>query len=200
MSAIELPTIPAALAWEVAPQAWHIDADAVLHVTAGGETDYFIDPQDGSAKQNAPRLMFTPDARFTLSARIDVGFEATYDAGALLIYAHPTCWAKICFEFSPQQQPMIVSVVTNTRSDDCNAAVLTSNTTYLRITKLGDAFAFHYSLDGSQWPLVRYFTLAQSHDVRIGFVAQAPTGTACTVRFSEITYAPRPVQNIRSGE
>jgi hypothetical protein len=35
---------------------------------------------------------------------------------------HDALWAKLCFELSPQHQPMIVSVVTWGTSGDCNAA------------------------------------------------------------------------------
>jgi hypothetical protein len=95
---------------------------------------------------------------------------------------------------------MVVSVVTNTYSDDCNSVVIPRNEVFLRIARLGQAFAFHYSEDGKYWNLVRHFTLHRATDVRIGFVSQAPTGPTCTAYFSEIAYAPRSVKDIRSGE
>lgn len=194
-----LPSIPHPLAWEGEPRGAHIDADHMLQITAGAKTDFFIDPAGTVEQHNAPRLMFAPDQQFTLSARVGVQFVSTYDAGVLFIYANPTCWAKLCFEFSPQQQPMIVSVVTNGRSDDCNSAVVSVPQPYLRVTKLGAAFAFHYSTDRSYWQLVRYFALDQPHDIRAGFLAQAPTGDACTATFSDVAYTAQAVQDIRSG-
>ncbi|HEU5011158.1 MAG TPA: DUF1349 domain-containing protein, partial [Roseiflexaceae bacterium] len=65
--------------------------------------------------------------------------------------------------------------------------------------KLGAAFAFHYSTDRSYWQLVRYFALDQPHDIRAGFLAQAPTGDACTATFSDVAYTAQAVQDIRSG-
>src|SRR6266545_4520505 len=140
-----------------------------------------------------------PVRHFTLSAHVTVAFQATYDAGVLLIYQHETAWAKLCCEYSPQHQPMIVSVVTNGRSDDANAVVLDQGRAFLRVTGLGDAFAFHYSLDGSTWQLVRYFALPQPDHVQVGFSVQAPTGSGCQADFAHIHYVAASVSDIRSG-
>ena len=198
MPSITIPTLPRPLAWEREPQSWRL-ADGTLELTAGSRSDYFIDPEAGTATANAPALLFAPDPHFTLSARVGVDFAAMYDAGVLMLYAGPTSWAKLCFELSPQHQPTIVSVVTNTRSDDCNGPAATTPEVLLRITGLGQAFAFHYSTDGGQWQLVRYFALAETANLRVGFEAQSPTGHACTARFSEIAYRAEAVADIRSG-
>ena len=58
-------------------------------------------------------------------------------------------WAKLCFEYSPQREPMVVSVVTRGLSDDCNSFVVDGATVWLRIARVGSAFAFHASTDGA---------------------------------------------------
>jgi regulation of enolase protein 1 (concanavalin A-like superfamily) len=196
---VSIPALPAALTWDGAPATSTITADDALTITAPGATDLFRDPQGQSIQHNAPRLLFLPHTQFTLSARVTVDFQTTYDAGVLLLYVHDTVWAKLCFELSPQHQPMIVSVVTNDRSDDCNSVVLDRHDAYLRITSLGNAFAFHYSLDSAMWRLVRYFALPDTAGARAGFAAQSPTGTTCRVTFDTIRYAPSSVSDIRSG-
>jgi hypothetical protein len=134
-----------------------------------------------------------------------VDFASTYDAGALLIWADENHWGKLCFEYSPRAQPMVVSVVTNTWSDDCNSVILPRRDVYLRVARQGNAFAFHYSEDGRYWHLVRHFTLHEEtrflreSGFLAGFVSQSPTGASCTATFTEIAYAPRAVEGIRSG-
>jgi hypothetical protein len=77
------------------------------------------------AKGNAPAALFLPpDQDFSLRVRVTVDFGATYDAGVLCVYAQDQTWANLCFEYSPQNQPMIVSVVTRGASDDCNSVVV----------------------------------------------------------------------------
>ncbi len=95
---------------------------------------------------------------------------------------------------------MIVSVVTNGVSDDCNSVPLARNDIYLRVTRLGEAFAFHYSEDGTYWHLVRHFALHQATNLRAGFSSQSPTGSGCRAAFDAIQYRPEPVKNLRSGE
>lgn len=200
MQTVELPSIPGPLEWVGTPVEWQVANDQALHITAGAQTDLFIDPQGSVQQHSSPRLVFEPGEHFTLSARVQVNFNSTFDAGVLLLYVDDTHWAKLCFEYSPQQQPMIVSVVTHGVSDDCNSVALDTNTVYLRITKLERAFAFHYSEDGQKWPLVRYFALPKTARLVAGFSSQSPTGTACRAIFDRIAYRPESVGDIRSGE
>jgi uncharacterized protein len=136
---------------------------------------------------------------FLLSARVTVGFAATYDAGVLLLYAGEREWGKLCFEYSPQRQPMVVSVVTRGLSDDCNSFVVEGDQVWLRVARLGRAFAFHASTDGTFWHFVRHFTLDAEETIAVGFSAQSPTGEACTATFDEIRYAPERLHDLRSG-
>lgn len=48
--------------------------------------------------------------------------------------------------------------------------------------------------------MVRYFTLGNVENLRIGFEAQSPTGEGCTIDFSEITYRPDLLKGMRTGE
>ena len=199
MPNLTLPDLPNELIWTNHADQWSI-ADGVFHILAPHMTDLFVDPASEFVFDTSPRALFSPDPQFTLSAHVTVEFAATFDAGALMIYADAKYWAKLCFEYSPQGEPMVVSVVNNDVSDDCNSVPVARDNIYLRITRVGQAFAFHYSEDGSYWRLVRYFALRQTADLRIGFSAQSPTGEGCNASFAQIRYQPTAVKNIRSGE
>ena len=93
-------------------------------------------------------------------------------------------WAKLCFEYAPTDRPMVVSVVTRGKSDDCNSVYIDDNSVYLRLYREGDRLAFHYSEDGEYWHMVRHFTIGDLQDVRIGFSVQAPTGEGCHWTFA----------------
>jgi regulation of enolase protein 1 (concanavalin A-like superfamily) len=189
------------LAWLRDPVAWSVGAGDQLTIQAGPVTDWFSDPSGAQPKDDAPMALFpSADQEFTLSARVQVAFAATYDAGALVVRARDDLWAKLCFEYSPQGQPMVVSVVTRGVSDDCNSAQLDGDSVFLRITRGGPIFAFHYSLDGHLWQLVRYFTLEDAPHLSAGFSAQSPTGSGCTAVFSQIRHTPTAVSDLRSGD
>ena len=177
------------------------DGVATLSMAAGPQTDWFYDPAGSKRSSNVPVALFAPpDQNCLLSAKVTVGFNSTFDAGVLFLYADDERWAKLCFEYAPTNRPMVVSVVTRGKSDDCNSVYIDDNSVYLRLYREGDRLAFHYSEDGEYWLLVRHFTIGDLQDVRIGFSAQAPTGDGCQVEFSEIGYRAGMLSDIRSGE
>jgi regulation of enolase protein 1 (concanavalin A-like superfamily) len=179
---------------------WNVDADEQLTIQAGATTDWFSDPAGAQRKDDAPSALFaSADQEFTLSARVRVAFASTFDAGALLAHVRDDVWAKLCYEYSPQGQPMIVSVVTRDVSDDCNSSTLAEDSVFLRITRRQAILAFHYSLDGHVWQLVRYFTLGDAPRMSLGFSAQSPTGSGCVAVFSQIRYSSTAVSDLRSG-
>src|SRR6266700_6283128 len=176
MAAVTLAGMPFPLRWLSPPAAWS-HAQDVLTIDAGPRTDWFVDPGGSSAPVlTAPALVGSADGDFMLKARVHVDFAATFDAAALIVHAGERAWAKLCLERSPQAEPMVVSVVTRGVSDDCNSQLVDGDSIWLRISRLGAAFALHASMDGSLWQLVRHFALDRVETVAIGFLAQSPLG------------------------
>ncbi|MGH2409456.1 MAG: DUF1349 domain-containing protein [Chloroflexota bacterium] len=196
---VSLPSLPAPLRWHTLPTRWQA-TDSSLTMTAGARTDLFIDPRGATPMRNAPRLLGLVSGDFQLGARVAVDFAATFDAGVLLVWRDEEHWAKLCFEYSPRGRPMIVSVVTRGTSDDANAFEVPTNHVWLRVSRIGAAFAFHASTDGQSWELIRHFRLEAGEAANLGFLAQSPTGAGCTVVFDEVRFAPEGVQDIRGGE
>ena len=188
-----------ALRWLCQPQIWSV-MDGSLLLDAAGGTNWFVDPAGVRLPViEAPALVSSPDGDYQLSARVEAALGSPYDAGALVLWAGEGLWAKLCFELSPQREPMVVSVVTRGSSDDANAFVVPGDHVWLRVSRFGSAFAFHASLDGDRWLMVRYFALDRSADVAVGFQAQSPTGKGCTVTFSDIRYTPTTLTDLRGG-
>jgi regulation of enolase protein 1 (concanavalin A-like superfamily) len=201
MTGFTLPGIPGELSWNHRPLDWQAGPGNGLTITAGEKTNWFIDPTGSRCEDNAPAALFTPpDAAFLLSAKVQVDFGSTFDAGALQLRSREDCWAKLCFEYSPHGEPMIVSVVTRGVSDDCNSAVIEGREVYLRIAHTPRTTAFHYSRDGRYWHLVRYFTLGELPYLRAGLSSQSPRGRSCRAVFSEVRYLAGTLKDNRSGE
>jgi regulation of enolase protein 1 (concanavalin A-like superfamily) len=204
MAALKLPSLPFPLEPAGTPPAGCRVVHGVLTLTAAAGTDLFLDPAGTDLKQppDAGRFAGLPPAGdFTLAAQVSVKFGSMYDAGVLLLHARERHWAKLCFEYSPQRQPTAVTVVTKGVSDDGNAFEVDGNTLWLRITRSGGAWAFHASTDGAWWRLLRYFALSgdPAELVRVGFLAQSPTGEGCAATFDNITFRPGAPKNLRDG-
>lgn len=174
-----------------------------LDLTAPAGTDLFVDPGRADPKLSAERVLGTvPDGPFQFSARVRVGFNGTFDAGALLVWAGERNWGKLCFEYSPQREAMAVSVVTRGYSDDANGFTAPADAPlWLRVSRLGPNWAFHASTDGEFWHFVRHFALDESDEpVLVGLLAQAPMGDGCTVSFDQVTFTAQRLADLRSGE
>lgn len=175
-----------------------------LTMRSAGGVDWTNDASGGVQQHRAASLAFAaPSVPFMLSAKTSVtGDRTTFDAGALSVWADKDHWAKLCFENSPDNETMVVSVVTNTYSDDVNSHLVTDTNIYLRLSFLGDnAWAFHSSIDGERWKFVRLFNLPVPADTPtyVGFLSQAPFGERCDVVFSDIHISHALLGDTRNG-
>ena len=197
MEDLGFAAVPFALDWLRSPAEWAAEP-ARLVVSAPAQTDWFIDPISARAVRTAPVLVGPPPTGdFTWEAHVALEGDAMFDAVGLFVYDDDDHWAKLALEVTAAG-PTIVSVVTDTFSDDCNSTVLAQSSAWLRLARVGEAIAFHASDDGGRWELVRVFR-PPSRAPRIGLICQAPTGTGCTGTFDAITFTARSLSDIRDG-
>ena len=190
------------LEWAVGSGTAALQPDGRLEVSAAPGTDWTNDALGGPAQHAAAMLGFEAPDRFALSARAGVATapRTTFDAAALAVWGDRDHWAKLCFEYSPHGEAMVVSVVTDVWSDDCNSVVVAAPSVHLRVSRVGDqVWAFHSSTDGRRWDFVRLFRLDWDGPVQVGFLAQAPLGDACVATFDEVGFSPDPPADLRDG-
>jgi regulation of enolase protein 1 (concanavalin A-like superfamily) len=203
---MDVPGVPFSLLAS-APGQWRLDEQTgAVTVSAAAHSDIFVDPGgdatlNAESMLNAATLLGTPpEGDFQLRARVAVDFASTYDAGVLLLWIDQRHWGKLCFEFSPAGQPMIVSVVCRGVADDANAFVVPGRSVWLRVSRIDRAYAYHASVDGKTWQMIRFFNVAGgTADDLIGFEAQSPTGEGCGVTFDEIRFDPVRLTDLRDG-
>ncbi|MEU4220719.1 DUF1349 domain-containing protein [Actinoplanes sp. NPDC026623] len=202
---IKVPELPFPLVASH-PGVWRRDEGGAVLADAPAHTDFYVNPggedsADAESMLNAATLLgVPPDGDFQLSARVTVDFRSQFDAGVLLLWIDERHWAKFCFEFSPDAEPMVVSVVTREVSDDANAFTVAERSVWLRVSRMGRVYVYHASTDGETWRLIRVFALGD--DVsghRIGFEVQSPTGDGCAVAFTDIRFSGRSLADLRDG-
>ena len=185
--------------WENNPASYAIKGP-VLTIEAGAKTDMFRDPNVTYNTDNAPKLFFTPDDDFVLTARIQHPFTYKWDGGAIVLKADALHWIKFCFEKDYTGVHRVVSVVTNDISDDCNSLPEPVNFVYYKIAKAANVITLYCSGDGKKWYLVRHLQFNAKGPLHLGFMAQSPTGTHNTVTFSEVTYQHKKIKDPYTGE
>jgi regulation of enolase protein 1 (concanavalin A-like superfamily) len=169
------------LSWLNEPSEWSF-SDRGLEINAPAASDFFNDAEVPSNTNSAPYLFTKLKGDFDITTRIDIKMLEMFDSGCIMVMADLNNWAKLCYE-NWLSEPSIVSVVTRTTSDDCPSLRIGETKPYLKILRSGNCFGFHYSLNNINWTLIRYFSMDVPEELKVGVVAQAPTGNGCKVSF-----------------
>jgi regulation of enolase protein 1 (concanavalin A-like superfamily) len=196
---ISIPGIPYLLTWNNYPLKYTLIHDELI-IESGPKTDMFRDPNVTYNTDNAPKLLFTADKDFVFSTSIQHPFKNKWDGGAIVLMEDSLNWVKFCFEKDYTGANRVVSVVTKDISDDCNAIEINDNKAFFKMAKAGNVITLYYSHDGVKWLLIRHFQFNNKKPIKIGFLAQSPTGENCEVKFSKIQYTAKRIKDPYAGE
>lgn len=178
-----------------------------IEIDAPGQTDFFcgvIDEcEEGFLPEslcNAPYYYTEVEGDFVLKVKVSHDFKDTYDSASVMVMKNNACWAKCCYELTDFGTHAAVSVVTKGASDDANGCNLEGNTAWLQVARVGNNFAFHYSMDGENFYMMRYFYLPVDSVVKVGLLAQAPIGDGGVRVYENLSIEKTTVKNIRAGK
>ncbi|OLQ94290.1 hypothetical protein BIY21_00380 [Vibrio ponticus] len=183
--------------WLNPPKHYQLDENGIT-IRPFAQTD-FIRSYNSTVVDNASFYFTQVEGDFCLQAEVHCLLVGKYDAGALMIRSDEEHWAKLCIERCADDGISIVSVVTNTWSDDTNNECLASAHCHLRVIRQGDLIAFHYSLDGKVWRFVRKFPINWRETLQVGVAAQAPFVDGAEIEFSHIQLGSNTISNFRDG-
>lgn len=171
-----------------------------LEMTALPKSDFFVNPENEEVTENGAFYYREVTGDFVLRAKVSPDFRGIYDAGCLFFMKDSTLWGKLCFEKTDIGTQSVVSVVTKGLSDDANGVNIDGGTVYLQMVRKGNLFGFHYSYNGKDFLMARYFGMDCGPSLKVGFVAQSPLGEGTSVLFEEISLGEIQAKNVRSGE
>ncbi len=176
------------------------EEDSKLILRALPKTDFFVNPETDEVITNAPFLFQDICGDFVMQAKVSHKFISTYDACVLLAFDNDKKWAKACFEYTDLGNKTVVTVMTNGKSDDANCVDIDKNEVWLKLSRKGDIFAVHYSLDGEKFMMARLTHISISESIKVGIVAQSPLGDGGEMTFEYFSLQLKTVSNIRLGE
>ena len=166
-----------------------------ISIFASGHSDFF------ESKCDAPFYYTEVAGDFVLRTKVSVDFRDTFDSACIMVMKDLKTWAKACFEQTDFGTRAVVSVVTiEGSSDDANGCNIDGDAVWLQMVRVGQSFGLHYSLDGVRFDMMRTFRLPVEETVKVGLLAQAPTGDGGERRFANVAIEKRTVENLRKGE
>lgn len=176
-------------------------------VYATKESDFFCNngavSEEGITPEslcNAPYFYTEIMGDFVLKVKVSHEFISTYDSSSLMVMVDNDNWAKSCFELTDFGTHAVVSVVTkNGASDDANGCNIDGNSVWLQVTRVGNSYAFHYSVDGKNFYMTRFYNLPSPETVKVGLLAQSPTGNGGDRYYENLSIENKTVKNIRFG-
>ena len=199
IDSIRINSIPYGMFWENKAEKFSATNNEMIMI-AGEKTDMFRDPNVTYNTDNAPKLLFRPDNDFILIASIEHSFSSKWDGGAIVLKQDSLNWIKFCFEKDYTGAKRVVSVVTKNISDDCNSVEIKTNKVYYKLAKADNVITLYYSLEGKKWFLIRHLQFDTDKNLTLGFLAQSPTGKKCEVKFSNISYRAKRINDPYLGE
>jgi regulation of enolase protein 1 (concanavalin A-like superfamily) len=178
-----------------------------IEIFAPKETDFFCNNgaigEEGITPEslcNAPFYYTEVTGDFVMSVKVSHDFKDIYDSASIMVMKDMAYWAKACFELTDFDTHAVVSVVTKEDSDDANGCNIDDNTVWLQVCRVGNSFAFHYSTNGENYYMMRFFNLPVDEVVKVGLLAQAPLGSGGKRIYENLTIERKTVKNIRMGK
>mgnify|MGYP000882976115 CR=1 FL=1 len=196
---IRISSIPGPLTWHNTPISYSAKGNT-LTLVAGEKTDMFRDPNVTYNTDNAPKLLFQPGKDFVLVTSIQHSFSNKWDGGAIVLIEDSLNWIKFCFEKDYTGAKRVVSVVTKDISDDCNSIEITNNKVFYKLAKADNVITLYASVDGIKWLLIRHLQFNNTKPIKVGFLAQSPTGKKCRVKFADIKYHVKKISDPYTGQ
>ena len=180
---------------------------ARIEIMATPQSDFFCNSGSVSEEgitpeslSNAPYYYTEMEGDFVLQVRVSHDFRDIYDSASVMVMVDLQNWAKACFEKTDFGTHAAVSVVTkHGESDDANGCNLEGNAAWLKVCRVDNTFSFHYSMDGERFYMMRFFSLPADRKVKVGLLAQAPTGNGGARVYENLSLESRTVRNIRFG-
>jgi regulation of enolase protein 1 (concanavalin A-like superfamily) len=174
---------------------------ATLTMSATKETDYFIEPGGAYEKADAPLALKKIDNKkpFTFTAELKPEHNVKYDAGMLFILVDEKHWVKFAFEQDEHGNNRIVTVRTNSSSDDNNHDVVNDSLVFMKISSDTKSVGFYYSTNGSVWTLVRVFKNEFPQNILVGIGTQSPAGAGNKTIFYGAAFSDSAIRDFRTG-
>jgi uncharacterized protein len=171
--------------WLNSPAKWEIQGNR-LSVDVSPNTDFWRKTHYGFIRDSGHFFFKQISGDFMVQVRIRGGYAFLYDQGGLMLRASDQYWMKCGIEYVDGTQ-QASAVVTNDFSD-WSVIPLTTNPqeAWFRVRRHGLSLEVFYSLNGSDYTMLRTAYLKSPPDLDVGVMCAAPQGPGFPIAFSDL--------------
>lgn len=169
------------------PPAAYQDESGRLTVTTAPKSDFWRKTHYGFVRDNGHFYNLEAAGNFEVSVKITGAYHDLYDQAGLMIRVDEANWIKTGIEFFGGMQHASAVVTRDfsdwsvTRLPDPPASL------WIKATRVKEAVNIYYSLDGSEFWLLRSAYLVPSERCMVGPMCASPDGTGFNAVFEDFT-------------
>ena len=171
--------------WLNQPATWTETGDTITVVT-DPNTDFWRTTHYGFVRDNGHFLWQQVAGDFVADVKVIGAYTSQYDQAGLMIRAGETTWIKCGIEFVDGVQ--YASAVVTREYSDWSVLPLgeTPMAVWIRATCTGGDVELHYSLDGTDYRMLRMAHLTAAESLQVGPMCASPEGSGFEVRFEAL--------------
>lgn len=168
--------------WYNEPPIWNIQSNTI-NVTSGAKTDFWRETHYGFIRDNGNFFYQQIRGDFVAEVKVSGQYQELYDQAGLMVRLDEANWLKCGIEFVDSVQQ--VSAVVTRKYSDWSIVPMPQNpcVIWLRVTRRGTAVEVQYSLDNSQYTMLRLAYLTPIETVSVGVMCASPEGNGFPVTF-----------------
>lgn len=170
--------------WYNEPPVYNIQCDTI-HITSGAKTDFWRQTHYGFIRDNGHFFYQQVKGDFIVEAKISGEYRELYDQAGIMVRLDEANWLKCGIEFVEGVQQ--ASAVVTRDYSDWSVLPLPNNpaSIWMRVTRKREAVEVQYSLDGTQYAMLRlaYFTPIET--VKVGIMCASPDGNGFPMTFEK---------------
>lgn len=172
--------------WLNEPKIWREQGDT-LTVIADGKTDFWRKTHYSFVRDNGHFYYRDVEGDFTCEVSIEGDYHDLYDQAGLMLRLSDTTWLKCGIEFVNGVQ-QASAVVTREHSDwSVIPLLMNPKAVQLRLARRGGTVEFSYSLDSTNYTMLRLAYLTEVERLQLGVMCAAPEGDGFPVVFEGFT-------------
>ena len=170
--------------WYNEPPVWEAKDDAIA-ITSGAKTDFWRETHYGFIRDNGHFFYQKIQGDFIVEVKVSGQYQDLYDQAGLMIRSDELNWLKCGIEFVNGVQQ--ISAVVTRNFSDWSVIPIPQNPSaiWVRVTRRGTAIEVEYSLNGTEYTMLRLAYLTPAETVSVGVMCASPEGNGFQMRFEK---------------